>query len=242
MPKEEKDLKRLTRERVARTGERYTTARRNLIRRDSGLEQSPDAWLPEGVGSALRSARKNKGWTLDVAARELGVPRLRLDLLERGVTTIDVRTAEVLERVLELPASVRRRLRVAAVELNLNSGPLDVLLAAEGMHLTPAAAPQARTWIDVFAIECHVVFVAEYLAENAAWIRAIALDEAVTLQTKDQLTCGGNAVHLAGKRREHGLATLSRRYPNDTDWMGDAAIVAITCCGSPEATGAVPPR
>lgn len=237
MAKDSKDLKRLVRERMARSGERYSTARTHLIAADLAAFGEPDGLVAADVGAAVRAHRERRRLSLDVAAARVGVSRLKLDLVERGLSSVGTQLAEHLCRDLDLPPSTARAVRTWSAAAATADGPdrsrLPQLAVAAGFRLTAKGPPTARTWIDWFCVDGLEIYVVEYVT-SLEWLASIERDPRVEVQVEGEPPVAGDARVLpAGPERERASALLASAFPADADWLADASLVRIRVALTP---------
>ena len=228
MPKHDKNLKRLTRARMAATGERYSTARARLTGR-AGLDQTH-------LGNVLRDARTQRAWALGDAAKRIGISRLLLDLFERGQSVPSVDVADRLCRVYDLPAIEARGLRDLAqqAERDRQRGAPDEAALGHllGEPLRVTCADGAGTTLVCFAVDGDRIFTPEDLGDDALWIRALNASPEVALRSLNgHNTFTATTRRLDGDDRAQALSVLGHRYFSDLDWLETCLLIEVRLHG-----------
>lgn len=230
-----KDLKRLARERMARTGESYTTARQQLAGRELRQlvgDPASAAELCVAAGREIRERRSSMLLSLGDLASRLGVGRLKLDLIERGVGSIDEALIRRLQTVLDLPPATVRLVRAAAATVDSAGDEigdetlLPVLARATGVWINCDGPPRSRTWNEWFAVDGHMLFAVEYV-EGLDWISAIRRSRTVTVELPTGQRYEGDARIIDHADRAGVAAVIAARHPADADLLAESVIVSI---------------
>lgn len=167
------DLKRLVREEMARTGERYSTARARLLaRRDRTASQRLDA----GVTAALRGGRLRLGWSRQDAAARLGVEPLWIWLAESGTAPLP-QLADRFTAAYGLDTTTAGRLRRAAAAKAAaestrlpRSGTFDTMARTLTLELVIGEMKTVLLWYA--AVDGDVIWAAE-TDPTSAWHNTI---------------------------------------------------------------------
>lgn len=234
MTMDPKDLKRLARERMARTGESYTTARQQLARRElreAVSDPTSAAELCVAAGREIRKRRTSMLLTLGDLASTLGIGRLKLDLIERGVGAIDEALIRRMQTALDLPPATVRLVRAAAASVDADdeAGAQSLLpdvAGAPGIWINCEGPPRARTWNEWFAVDGHMVFAVEYV-EGLDWISAIRRSRTVTVELPTGQRYWGEAQIVDRGDRARAAAVIAARHPADADLLAESVLVGI---------------
>lgn len=232
---EAKDLKRRVRARMLATAEPYVLARRRVLADSDGL-------VPPDLAHRIRSARRQRGWTAEEAARQLGTSGLKVGLLERAQAGVDLDLAEALVRVYELEPHARRRLvhlaearRQAAQDHAPRRGVLspwadrpELWIATRGRR---SGVWYPKWWVS-FVIDGDVAYLFEMEAERADWVANIRAHPEVFVWVDGEMPVRAVASEVTSDpawRRSRQL--LGAKHPDHRDLIEWAVPVALSVSG-----------
>lgn len=217
-----RDLRVSVRSRVRATGEPYALALSRVV----ASESSGDHDVPDWLGEVLRTCRTRRGWSVSAAAEQLGVSKLKLDLLERGCAQVDSTLGSRLAQVYAFDAATTRVLRRLAALHDLSAEspePRPGLVSSwGGAPLLWVATLGRRTrvwrpkWWNTFVVDGDVAYVIETEGGRADWYRNLQThrDARVWIEGEVPRSAVGEEVTSDGEWRRVA-ALISARYPDD---------------------------